>query len=68
MLGVDGPDAAAAAFERIRAGARGGRRGGAMEASHAADRAAGIECLLGLADDPAFGPLLAFGLGGASRS
>jgi acyl-CoA synthetase (NDP forming) len=26
--------------------------------------APGIECLLGLADDPAFGPLLAFGLGG----
>jgi acetyl coenzyme A synthetase (ADP forming)-like protein len=65
VLGVEGPDAAEAAFERIRTGLASVGSAGAMDGVLLQQLAApGIECLLGLADDPAFGPLLAFGLGG----
>lgn len=64
-LGLDGPEAVAAAFEQIRS-----RVGQALPEAAGADllvvpmAEAGLEVILGMTRDEQFGPALMFGLGG----
>jgi acyl-CoA synthetase (NDP forming) len=59
-LGVAGPAAVQEAFEAMAAAWPG--RDGVFVQAHARD--GGTEVLLGVTQDPVFGPLIAFGLGG----
>lgn len=65
VLGVDSPDEAAAAYDRILESARrhepDARIDGVLVAPMITD---GIETILGVVDDPTFGPVVMFGLGG----
>lgn len=65
MLGIDSPDAAAAAFDSIIAAAAAhapqARIDGVLVAKQISG---GVECLMGIQRDPSFGPVAAFGLGG----
>ncbi|MCC7272508.1 MAG: acetate--CoA ligase family protein [Alphaproteobacteria bacterium] len=64
-LGLAGPDAAADAFTamtaRVAAAAPAARIEGALVSPMVTD---GVECILGVTVDPAFGPVVLFGLGG----
>ncbi|MGE0715888.1 MAG: acetate--CoA ligase family protein [Alphaproteobacteria bacterium] len=64
-LGLADPDAAAAAFDammaRVRERAPAARIEGALASPMVTD---GVECILGVSVDPAFGPVVLFGLGG----
>ncbi len=65
LLGVEGPDGAAAAFEtlmtRAREGAPQARIDGVLVSPLVEG---GVECILGAKIDPVFGPVVLFGLGG----
>jgi len=65
-LGVAGGAEAGAAFEAVTAAARradpAARIGGALVAPMVTG---GVECILGVRNDPVFGPVVMFGLGGA---
>ena len=61
-LGVDGPDALAAAYHAIDA--RLGAKGASLVIQPMV--AAGLEVIVGMSADPHFGPLVVFGLGGVA--
>ena len=61
-LGLESADAVRAAF-RTMAGALGGRMGGAIVQPMATP---GTETIVGVVQDPSFGPLVMFGLGGVA--
>jgi acetyl coenzyme A synthetase (ADP forming)-like protein len=62
VLGLDSPAAVAAAYRKMQA-ALGERMGGALLQSMAAP---GIELICGVTQDPDFGPLVMFGMGGVT--
>ena len=64
-LGVDGDAAVAAAFDEIMHNARTFRPGARIEGVLVQEMVAGgIEAILGVTNDPLFGPAVMFGLGG----
>ncbi|GMG83500.1 acetate--CoA ligase family protein [Paralimibaculum aggregatum] len=64
-LGIEAPAAAAAAHERIVAAARLARPEARVAGTLVSPMVSGgVECLLGARNDPVFGPVVAFGLGG----
>jgi acyl-CoA synthetase (NDP forming) len=64
-LGVP-PAEAAAAFEAVTGAARRGQPAARIDGALLAPMVAGgVECILGARDDPVFGPVVMFGLGGA---
>jgi len=64
-LGV-APAEAAAAFEAVTGAARRGQPAARIDGALLAPMVAGgVECILGARDDPVFGPVVMFGLGGA---
>ena len=67
VLGVDGPDAAAAAFDAIARRLEAAGRAGEMRGVTVQPMAGpGIETMMGFTLDSSFGPLVAFGLGGTT--
>lgn len=65
-LGVAGADAAAAAFEAVTGNARRAMPDARIDGALLAPMVSGgVECILGVRNDPVFGPVLMFGLGGA---
>ncbi len=64
-LGVDGEDAAAAAFEDIMEAAGRAHPGAAIDGVLVSGMVGGgVETVLGVVNDPVFGPAVMFGLGG----
>lgn len=64
-LGIEGANAARAAFESTQASARTARPDARLEGSLIAHMVrGGVECIAGVRRDPVFGPVLMFGLGG----
>ena len=64
-LGIEGADAARAAFEKTQASARTARPDAHLEGSLVACMVrGGVECIAGVRRDPVFGPVIMFGLGG----
>ena len=61
-LGVDGPDAAATAFERMQRTLGPSMTGAVLQPM----AEPGVETIAGFVADPAFGPLVLFGLGGTT--
>jgi acetate---CoA ligase (ADP-forming) len=60
------PAEAAAAFEAVTGAARRGQPAARIDGALLAPMVAGgVECILGARDDPVFGPVVMFGLGGA---
>ena len=67
LLDVDGPEAAARAFDEIVARLRAAGREGEMRGVTVQPMAGeGLETMMGFALDSSFGPLVAFGLGGTT--
>lgn len=65
-LGVPGGEAAAAAFEAVTGAARRAQPQARIDGAMLAPMVGGgVECILGVRNDPTFGPVLMFGLGGA---
>jgi acyl-CoA synthetase (NDP forming) len=65
MLGVDGEDAAASAFDTIMANGRKAQPDAAIDGVLISEMVTGgVEAILGVQRDPLFGPVVMFGLGG----
>jgi acyl-CoA synthetase (NDP forming) len=65
-LGVPGGEAAAHAFEAVTGAARHAQPQARIDGAMLAPMVGGgVECILGVRNDPTFGPVLMFGLGGA---
>jgi acetate---CoA ligase (ADP-forming) len=65
-LGIEDADAAARAFDEVIGNARRAVADADVEGALVAPMiAGGVECILGVRNDPVFGPVVMFGLGGA---